>query len=83
MAETLYDENFGGIYGNTHIALGSAYKDSYPGDPSKISKEQWSELGYNESVVHTDMISTENREVTAFLKNKEEIIIYKNGKFVI
>jgi aminopeptidase len=29
MADTLYDENVGGEYGNTHIAVGNAYKDSY------------------------------------------------------
>jgi aminopeptidase len=35
MAETLYDENFGGKYGNTHLALGMAYQESYPGDLSQ------------------------------------------------
>ena len=27
MGETLYDENVGGEFGNTHIALGSAYTE--------------------------------------------------------
>jgi len=27
MAHTLYDENMGGPYGNTHIAVGLAYRD--------------------------------------------------------
>ncbi len=40
-------------------------------------------MGYNESVVHTDIISTENRVVTAYLENGEKKAIYKNGKFVI
>ncbi len=83
MAETLFDENFGGKFGNIHIALGSAYKDSFPTDPSKISKEKWKELGYNESVVHTDMISTLNREVTAILEDNTHLIIYRDGKFLI
>ncbi len=83
MAETLFDENFGGKYGNTHIALGNAYKNSYPGNPSKVSKKQWEKMGYNESVVHTDIISTEDRIVTAFLANGKKKIIYRNGKFVI
>ncbi len=83
MAETLYDENFGGKFGNTHIALGSAYKDSFPGDPSKISKEKWIDMGYNDSVVHTDVISTKNREVMAHLENGDNLLIYKDGKFVI
>ena len=83
MAETLYDENFGGKYGNTHIALGSAFKDSFPGDPSKPTKEQWKKMGYNESIVHTDMISTKNRGVTAYLENGDKLLIYKDGKFII
>ena len=83
MAETLFDENMGGEFGNTHIALGNSYKDSYPGDPSSVKKEEWDEMGYNDSSVHTDIISTENREVTAVLSNGEEKLIYKDGKFTI
>jgi aminopeptidase len=83
MAETLYDENFGGEHGNTHIAVGNAYKDSYPGDPASVSKEKWKEMGYNESVVHTDIVSTENRVVTATLEDGTKKVIYENGKFVI
>jgi len=83
MAETLFDENMGGKYGNTHIALGSAYKDSYPGNLKKVSKAQWGKMGYNESVVHTDIISTDNRTVTAWLPNGKTLVIYKDGKFKI
>ena len=83
MAETLFDENMGGKYGNTHIALGSAYKDSYPGDPNKIKKAQWEKMGYNESVVHTDIVSTENRKVTAWLPNGKTLVIYKDGIFTV
>jgi aminopeptidase len=83
MATTLFDENAGGIYGNTHIALGNAYQDSYPGDASKISKEEWAKMGYNNSSVHTDIVSTENREVYATLEDGREILIYIDGKFVI
>ncbi len=83
MAETLFDENVGGKYGNTHIALGSAYKDSYPGDPNKISASEWKKMGYNESVVHTDIVSTENRIVTAWLPSGETLVIYKDGKFLV
>lgn len=81
MAETLFDENMGGEFGNFHIALGSAYKDSYPGDPSKVSKAEWKKLGYNESAVHTDIISTEDKEVVAELSNGCKNTIYKNGAF--
>ncbi len=83
MAETLFDENVGGKYGNTHIALGNAYQDSYPGDPNKVSKAEWKKMGYNESVVHTDIISTENRTVTAWLPNGKTLVIYTDGKFTI
>lgn len=83
MAETLFDENMGGPYGNTHIALGAAYKDSYPGDPSKVTEQEWHDLGYNDSVVHTDIVSTENREVTATLPDGTEKIIYKDGQFLV
>ena len=83
MAEILYDENMGGKYGNTHLALVSAYRDCYVGDPTKVSEEQWKELGYNQSVVHSDIISTTNRTATATLYNGKEIVIYKNGRFTI
>ncbi len=83
MAETLYDENVGGPNGNSHIALGSAYKDCYEGDPSKVSEEEWIRLGYNTSSVHTDIVSTTPRTVTAHLKKGKQVIIYKNGQFVI
>lgn len=83
MAETLFDENIGGKYGNTHIALGSAYKDSYPGDPNKIKKGWWKKMGYNESVVHTDIVSTEDRIVTATLAGGKTMIIYRDGKFTL
>src|SRR3990172_4533887 len=74
MAETLFDENVGGEHGNTHIALGNAYQDSFPGDLTKITKEQWNEMGYNDSVVHTDIISTEPRTVTATLEDGSETV---------
>lgn len=83
MAETLFDENIGGAYGNTHIALGNAYKDSYPGDARKLTKEDWAAMGYNESVVHTDIISTEDRTVTALLEDGTELVIYQDGQFTI
>lgn len=83
MAETLFDENIGGEFGNTHIALGNAYRDSYIGNPSNVKEEEWVEMGYNKSSVHTDIVSTENREVTATLEDGSEIVIYKDGKFLV
>lgn len=83
MGETLFDENLGGKYGNTHIALGLSYKDSYPRNPGKITKTAWKKMGYNDSSVHTDIISTFDRVVTATLSNGKEVVIYKKGKFTI
>jgi len=83
MAETLYDENIGGPYGNIHIALGMAYKDCYKGDSSKLSKTDWQKLSFNDSAEHTDIISTTNRTVTAVLKNGSKKTIYKNGRFTL
>lgn len=83
MGETLYDENMGGRFGNTHLALGMSYHDCYKGDPSKVSKEEWAKLGYNDSSVHTDIISTTDRTVTAYLPNGKTKVIYKDGQFTI
>lgn len=82
MADTLFDENYGGEFGNTHIALGSAYKDSYTGDDAaSLKSEDWKKLGFNESAVHTDIVSTVNRKVTAYLKDGSSQVIYKDGMF--
>ncbi len=83
MAETLYDENIGGPYGNTHLALGLAYKDCYRGDKSKVSDKEWEEMGYNNSPEHTDIVSTTDRTVTAHLVNGDQKVIYKDGQFVL
>jgi len=81
MAETLYDENVGGPFGNTHIALGSSYHDCYAGDPAGVAKEEWARLGFNDSSVHTDIVSTADRTVTATLRGGAEQVIYRDGKF--
>jgi aminopeptidase len=83
MATTLYDENMGGKHGNTHIALGNAYRDGYSGDIKKMKASDWKKRGFNESVVHTDIVSTAPRTVTATLPNGKEKVIYKNGQFTI
>lgn len=83
MADTLYDENFGGKYGNTHLAVGKSYHDTYDGDASRLSEAQFEELGFNHSVEHTDIIATNDRLVTAILKDGTEKVIYRKGKFTI
>lgn len=81
MANTLFDENMGGSEGNTHIALGASYHDCYAGDPSIPTKAEWEKMGFNDSAVHTDIISTSPRTVTAYLKDGSHVIIYKDGQF--
>ncbi|HWD63653.1 MAG TPA: aminopeptidase [Solirubrobacteraceae bacterium] len=81
MASTLYDENVGGRYGNTHLALGLGLRHAYDGDPAALSEEEWERLGFNASSVHTDIVSTSDRTVTAVLKDGSEQIIYADGRF--
>jgi len=83
MAETLYDENFGGTQGNTHVAIGMAYKDCYRGNAEKMTKKQWESIGFNDSPEHTDIISTTQRTVTAELTDGSKMIIYKDGCFTL
>ncbi|MCX7642142.1 MAG: aminopeptidase [Elusimicrobiales bacterium] len=81
MADILFDENYGGNFGNCHIAIGSAYIDTYKGDSSKLSKSDREKLGYNDSAIHWDLINTENKTVTAKLKNGKTLLIYEKGMF--
>lgn len=81
MATTLYDENVGGPFGNTHIAVGRAYRDCYDGDPSELASEDWERLGFNDSPIHTDIVSTTDREVTATLSDGSSRTIYAGGQF--
>jgi aminopeptidase len=83
MGETLFDENVGGENGNTHIAVGAAYRDSYTGDQSNVSEEEWESMGYNNSVVHTDIVATSNRVVTAYLKDGSSRVIYRDGEYQV
>jgi aminopeptidase len=83
MAETLFDENMGGKFGNTHIAVGRSYHDTYAPGPEKMTSSLAKKLGYNTSTIHTDMISTVDRTVTATLKDGSTRVIYKSGQFTI
>ncbi|OGL78531.1 thermophilic metalloprotease (M29) superfamily [Candidatus Uhrbacteria bacterium RIFCSPHIGHO2_12_FULL_54_23] len=83
MADTLFDENIGGPFGNMHLAVGRAYKDAYTGNPSRLTSAQWAKLGYNDSVIHTDIVTTTRRTVIAELKGGKEKVIYRDGQFVL
>lgn len=83
MAETLFDENMGGPFGNTHLAVGKSYHDTFAGSTVGVPKSFFKKLGYNESAIHTDMISTTDRIVIATLAGGTKKVIYKNGQFTI
>ncbi len=81
MANTLLDENFGGTYGNCHIALGSSYRNTFAGDSRRLSPQMRSRLGFNDSALHWDFVNTEKKRVTAVLTDGSQLAVYENGKF--
>jgi aminopeptidase len=81
MADTLFDENVGGPFGNAHIALGNSIHNCYDGNPDELSAADWERLGFNESVVHTDIVSTTDRHVTAVMRDGSRRTIYASGRF--
>ena len=83
MANTLFDENFGGQYGNCHIALGSSYSDTYNGNPKHLTADMKNELGFNDSALHWDIVNTEQKRVTVTLATGEKTVIYENGSFLL
>ncbi|MDQ6607615.1 MAG: aminopeptidase [Actinomycetota bacterium] len=83
MADILFDENVGGPFGNTHIAMGKSLLVCYDGNPDKLSAAEAERLGFNESVVHTDIVSTTDREVTAVMRDRSERTIYAAGQFAL
>jgi aminopeptidase len=81
MANTLYDENFGGAHGNCHIALGSSYSNTFAGNPRKLSPALKAKLGFNDSALHWDFVNTEKKRVTAVLACGSRKTVYENGEF--
>ena len=81
MADTLFDENYGGNHGNCHIALGSSYTDTYDGNPADMTKERKKNMGFNDSALHWDLVNTEHKTVTACLTSGHKVIVYENGIF--
>ena len=74
--EILFDENAA-----CHIAVGVAYKICLKNGPT-LTEDQLREVGCNESSVHTDMmISSENVDVFANLRNGETIKLIEKGSW--
>ena len=83
MANTLFDENTGGPFGNTHVALGQASRTPTTATRRPSTDEEWERLGFNRSAVHTDIVSTTDRTVTAVLHDGTERVIYAGGQFTL
>ncbi|HOX23158.1 MAG TPA: aminopeptidase, partial [Elusimicrobiales bacterium] len=83
MADTLYDENYGGRCGNCHIAVGKAYADTFDGDTARLTSAAKEKLGFNHSALHWDLVNVEDKRVSATLKSGKNVSIYENGKFRI
>jgi aminopeptidase len=81
MANTLFDENFGGRWGNCHVALGASYADTYSGDVQALDKQAKARLGFNDSALHWDLVNTEKKRVVAHLADGRRTTIYENGQF--
>jgi aminopeptidase len=81
MADTLFDENFGGEFGNSHIAVGASYTDTYEGNPADMTKTMKKKLGFNDSALHWDLVNTEDKTVTAHLTSGKKLVIYEKGIF--
>lgn len=82
MADTLYDENMGGPFGNTHLAVGMSLTDAFDGDESAVTDEEWERMGFNnEATVHVDIVATSDRTVTATMRDGSERVIYADGHF--
>ena len=83
MANTLYDENFGGEFGNSHLAVGTSYHDCCIGDIESMTHIDWEKLGFNESIEHCDIINTNKKTVEAQMLDGSKKIIYKDGIFLL
>ncbi len=83
MANTLFDENYGGQHGNCHLALGSSYSDTFAGDNSRLTKDRKKKLGFNDSALHWDLVNTEDKRVTAYLAGGNKVVIYEDGMFTM
>ena len=81
MANTLFDENFGGMWGNCHIAVGSSYSDTYDGDPAELTPERKADLGFNDSALHWDLVNTEKKRVRAVMPDGSAVTVYEDGVF--
>ena len=65
MASTLYDENFGGKFGNCHIASRLLLRGHLLEEPCGPHNSHEKRTGFNDSALHWDLVNTEPKTVTA------------------
>ncbi len=83
MANTLYDENYGGKHGNCHLAVGASYANAYRGRPSELTPALRRTLGFNDSALHWDLVNTEPKRVLAIGPGGRPRAIYEDGEFLL
>ena len=81
MANTLFDENYGGRWGNCHVALGASYADTFSGEGQTLTRQKKAQLGFNDSALHWDLVNTQKKRVVAHLAGGQRQTIYENGCF--
>lgn len=75
---TLFDEN-----ASCHLAIGKGFGECIE-NGLEMNKEQLFSKGINDSLTHVDfMIGTSDLSIVATLENGEEMVIFKDGNFVI
>lgn len=76
--ETLFDEN-----ASCHLAIGACYPTNVKGG-TELTNDELYELGGNDSMEHVDfMFGSSDMEIIGKTYDEKEIIIFKNGNFVI
>ncbi len=77
----ILDENIGGENGSCHIALGQSLLHTLDRDPQELTLNAFQSLGLNVSLLHWDLVNTEDKTVTAKLPDGSHVRIYENGRF--
>lgn len=83
MAHSLADENHAGEHGSCHLGMGQSLYETFAGDPGELTPALRQDLGFNDSILHWDLVNTEDKQVTALLENGDKQVIYEQGSFTL
>ena len=73
---TLYDEN-----ASCHLALGAGFTNCVI-DYHKYTKEEMTEMGINDSMIHVDfMIGSKDLKIVGITQDDKEVLIFKDGNW--